>query len=299
MDENDRPLSGRMIAITGGARGIGLATAAALHRRGARLAIGDLDGDLAAAEAGKLGGDAIGVALDVTDRESFAALLDQAEERLGPLYGLINNAGIMPVGLLHNETELTARRVIDVNVNAVITGTKLALERMRPRESGHIINIASQAGKVPLGGVASYCASKHAVVGFTGALADELRHSRIEATCVLPGVVKTELTAGLPQPRLLKPIEPAEVGEAIAHALIKPRRVVHVPRTGAAVLAVMGALPPRARRALETALGMKDGVMGIDPARDRGEYEARAARELASDSAEEPVPSEDGAGLRS
>src|SRR3954453_11029753 len=94
------PLGGRVVAITGAARGIGLATAKALADRGARLAIADLDGELARVEAAALPGPGphAGYTADVTDPEAFAAFLDEAERDLGPIDVLVNNAGIMPVG---------------------------------------------------------------------------------------------------------------------------------------------------------------------------------------------------------
>src|SRR6059036_4144738 len=98
MTREPRSLSGKVVAITGGARGIGLATARALARQGARVALGDLDGELAAQVAAELGGDAFGVGVDVTDNAAFAAFLDGVEHRLGPLDVLVNNAGIMSPG---------------------------------------------------------------------------------------------------------------------------------------------------------------------------------------------------------
>jgi NADP-dependent 3-hydroxy acid dehydrogenase YdfG len=280
MHADSTSLDGRVVAITGGARGIGRATAAALVRKGARVAIGDLDLELTRTTAQELGGGVIALELDVTDRESFAAFVAGAVERLGPLDALINNAGIMPVGRLHQESDATARRVMDINVHGVIFGSKLALEQMLPRGRGHIVNVASQAGKAPFGGLATYCASKYAVVGFTASLADELRDTDIHATCVMPAIVNTELSEGLPSPRMMRPIQPEDVADAIVAALERPRLNVHVPRTGAAIIATLNVLPPRGRSLVERALGMDHGVANVDPATRAG-YEARAARDVA------------------
>jgi NAD(P)-dependent dehydrogenase (short-subunit alcohol dehydrogenase family) len=275
-----KSISGRVVAITGGARGIGRATAAAAVANGARVAIGDLDLELAESTANELGHGTVAIALDVTDRESFAAFLDQTEAQIGPLDVLINNAGIMPVGHLVDESDETARRIMDINVHGVIFGSKLALQRMQPRNRGHIVNIASQAGKTPLGGLASYCASKYAVVGFTESLADELRNTDINVTCVMPAIVRTELSQGFPEPRLLKPIQPEQVAALIVAALERPRLKVHAPRSGGLLLAAMNAMPVRLRPYVEKALGSEHGVMRIDPA-SRSGYETRAAREVA------------------
>ena len=123
----------KVVAITGGARGIGRATAAALIAQGARIAIGDIEASLAERTAQELGNGTIGLALDVTDRASFATFLDEVEGRLGPLDVLINNAGIMPIGSFVDESDATAKRMIDINLSGVIFGSKLALERFLPR----------------------------------------------------------------------------------------------------------------------------------------------------------------------
>ena len=140
-------LRGRIVAITGGARGIGKATARALVLKGAKVAIGDLDRELAEQTAAEIGGDTLALELDVTRRDSFEGFLDQVEERLGSLDVLINNAGIMPLGQFVEEDDATAHRMVDINVHGVMYGMKLALPRMQRRGSGHLVNIASQAGK--------------------------------------------------------------------------------------------------------------------------------------------------------
>jgi NAD(P)-dependent dehydrogenase (short-subunit alcohol dehydrogenase family) len=269
-----RSLSGRVAAITGGARGIGRATAQALTRKGARVAIGDLDLALAERTAEVIGGAALALGLDVTDRSSFELFLAQTEDQLGPLDVLINNAGIMPIGPFSAEAEETARRVLEINTWAVILGCKLALARMLPRGSGHIVNVASQAGKVGFAGGAAYCASKHAVVGLTTSLADELDGTGIELSCVMPAVVNTELASGLPRTRLVKPVEPADVADAIVAALRHPRLNVHVPRI-AASFGVMTLPPIGVKHRLERLLGAEQALLNTDPA-ERAEYEARA-----------------------
>ena len=147
MAKQPRSLSGKVVAITGGARGIGRATAAALVRKGAKVALGDIDIELAEQTAAELGGGTLALSLDVTDRASFECFLDETEQQLGPLDVLINNAGIMQLGLLAEESDATTTRQIDINLHGVICGSKLALQRFLPRRSGHLVNIASTAGK--------------------------------------------------------------------------------------------------------------------------------------------------------
>src|SRR6202035_1265030 len=122
MARTPRSLVGSVVAITGGGRGIGRATAVALIAQGARVAIGDIDAALAERTAQELGSGTIGLPLDVTERASFAAFLDQVEERLGALDVLVNNAGIMPIGPFLEETDATARRIVDINLHGVLLG---------------------------------------------------------------------------------------------------------------------------------------------------------------------------------
>jgi NAD(P)-dependent dehydrogenase (short-subunit alcohol dehydrogenase family) len=271
-----RSLSGRVVAITGGARGIGRAAAKALARSGARVAVGDLDAGLAEQTAAAIGGGVLALELDVSDRASFAQFLHETEEQLGPLDVLINNAGIMPIGPFSAESDETARRVLEINTWAVIVGSKLALALMLPRGSGHIVNVASQAGRVGFAGGATYCASKHAVVGLTRSLADELDGTGIDVSCVMPAVVNTELSSGLPQTRLIKPVEAEDVAEAIVAALERPRLNVHVPRI-AASFGIMPLLPIATKRRLERLLGGEQALLNTDP-RERHDYETRVSR---------------------
>src|SRR5579859_2478254 len=221
MAKQPRILAGENAAITGGARGIGRATAKALLDKGMKVALGDLDADAARATAAELGPRCVGLPLDVTDRDSFAAFLDAAEEQIGPLDVLVNNAGIMQVGRFIDEDDLTARRMIDINLHGVILGMKLALDRMLPRDHGNIVNISSQAGKFGTPGGATYAATKHAVVGLTEAVRGELRlmHSHVALSYVMPSVVNTELGSGLGQVRGVANLEPSEVADAIVDAL--------------------------------------------------------------------------------
>src|SRR5436305_1685013 len=191
-----RSLSNKVVAITGGARGIGYATARALAHRGARVAIGDLDGDLAGQVAAELGGDAFGIGVDVTDNAAFAAFLDGLEHRLGPLDVLVNNAGIMSPGLIEDEDEAMTARAIAINLHAVIHGTREAVRRMKPRRTGHIVNMSSAVSKVTGTGCATYCATKFGVAGFTEAVAMELRGTGVEISVVRPSLCHTDLASG-------------------------------------------------------------------------------------------------------
>jgi NADP-dependent 3-hydroxy acid dehydrogenase YdfG len=276
MAKEPRSLHGKVVAITGGARGIGKATAKALAREGAKIAIGDLDRELAEKTASELGPEAIGLGLDVTERESFANFLDQVTERLGSLDVLINNAGIMPIGPFLEEDDATARRQIDINLHGLIYGMKLALPGMAERGSGHVINLASQAGKAGFPGGATYSGTKHAVVGLSEAVRGELRDTGVEISVVMPAVVNTELGSGLPENRAVKKLEPEEVADEIVRALQFPKFDVWVPRNTVALHKVLQLLPRGAREAFARFI-KADKVLAEPDRAARAKYEDRAA----------------------
>ena len=219
MAKQRRSLSGKVVAITGGARGIGKATATALVRKGCRVAIGDLDLALAEQTAAGLGGGTIALPLDVTDRASFAAFLDEAERQLGPL-------------------DVVDQQRRDHAGDAVRRGDR----RLDPPPARHQPATASSSApswrssgcaraaaatsstsprrpaKAGFPGIATYSATKHAVVGLSEAVRAELRGSGVEIACVMPTVVNTELTAGVGQ-RWVKPVEAEDVANEIVDAL--------------------------------------------------------------------------------
>ncbi|HEX5609374.1 MAG TPA: SDR family oxidoreductase [Solirubrobacterales bacterium] len=288
MAKERRSLSGKVVAITGGARGIGKATATALVRKGCRVAIGDLDLELAEQTATGLGGGTIALPLDVTDRASFEAFLEETERQLGPVDAVINNAGIMPVTPFVDETGDSVKRQIDINLHGVITGTQLAIERLRPRGSGYIVNIASQAGKAGIPGIATYSATKHAVVGLSEAVRAELRDSGVEVLCVMPTIVNTELTSGVGQ-RWIKPVEAEDVANEIVDAMEVPRFDVFVPRANGGLYKFMNLLPRKAREAMGRAMGVDKLMFEVDHGARRA-YEERAAASEPSAEAEAPEP---------
>ncbi|HLJ02631.1 MAG TPA: SDR family oxidoreductase [Solirubrobacteraceae bacterium] len=288
MAKAPRSLAGQVVAITGGARGIGRATAAALIREGARVAIGDIEASLAEKTAADLGAGTVGLALDVTDRGSFAGFLDQVEQRLGPLDVLVNNAGIMPIGPFIEETDSTARRMIDINLHGVIFGSKLALERFIPRRRGHLVQIASAAGKWGIAGGATYCATKHAVVGLSEAIAQEVKGTGVEVSVVMPTVVNTELGSGLPQTRAFKPVQPEDVADAIVEALKTGRFDVYVPKSIGATVRMGSLMPRRAWQAISHLL-KGDQVLAKPDHLARAAYEARMEQMMGSPAAPAPV----------
>jgi NAD(P)-dependent dehydrogenase (short-subunit alcohol dehydrogenase family) len=276
MARTQRPLSGKVVAITGGARGIGRATAAALAREGCRVAIGDLDAHAAEHAAAEIGAGCAGLALDVTDPASFEAFLDRIESELGPLDVMVNNAGILHLGPFVEEDEVRQRRQVDINLHGPMRGTKLALRRMVPRGTGHIVNVASSASRVAPPGIATYAATKHGVQGFTEAVRTEQRGSGVDFSYVMPGVVKTEMIAGYEAGRGVRAVEPEEVAAAIVDALKTGRVEVFVPRSLGPMLRVTAFAPRPVREWLNRALKVDRITWNADRA-SREAYEARAA----------------------
>jgi short-subunit dehydrogenase len=248
MAKNRHSLSGKVVAITGGARGIGKATAAALVNKGCRVAIGDLDLELAEKTAAHLGGGTVALPL----------------------------AGIMPVTPFEEESEDSIRRQVDINLIGVITGTQLAVRRFRQRGSGHIVNIASQAGKSGIPGIATYSGTKHAVVGLSEAVRAELRGSGVEVSCVMPTVVNTELTSGVGQ-KWIKPVEASDVADEIVDALEAPRFDVFVPRANGILYKILTPLPRSWREAIGRAMKVDKLMLEVDHNARRA-YEERAAK---------------------
>jgi NADP-dependent 3-hydroxy acid dehydrogenase YdfG len=291
MAKERRSLSGKVAAITGAARGIGKATAKALVQKGCRVAIGDLDLTLAEQTAAELGGGTIALRVDVTDRASLEGFLDEAEKQLGPLDVMVNNAGIMPVTPFMEEGDDSIHRQIEINVYGVVTGTQLALERMLPRRSGHVVNLASSAGKAGVPGIATYSGTKHAVVGFTEAMRAEFRDSGVNFTYVMPVTVNTALTEGVSDTRGVKKVEPEEVGNAIVDALEVSRVDVYIPRSLKYTVAVGGILPRGVREAMARLMGVDKILTTVDPSSRRA-YEERASKSRSADAEREAEPAQ-------
>jgi short-subunit dehydrogenase len=268
-----RPIAGRVVAVTGAARGIGRATARTLVARGARVAVGDLDAAAAEELGAELGG--YGGGLDVTRRESFAAFLAGAEKALGPLDVLVNNAGVMHVGPFLEEDDAWTRRQLEINAGGVALGMKLVLPGMLARGSGHVVNVASAAAKLGIPREAVYSASKHAVAGLSEAVRAELRGSGVELSLVMPGLVRTDLAAGTTRGSIV--LTPEDVAVAIAGVLERPRFDVYVPRAYAAIALLATALPRRVREPLLRLAGTERNTARTT-VEDRAAYEERMER---------------------
>lgn len=273
----ERSLEGATVAITGSAQGIGKATASQMVARGARVALGDLDLEAVTAAASDIGPQAVGLQLDVTDPESFREFLDSTESLLGPLDGLVNNAGVMILGPVDEEDPAATAKMIAVNLTGVITGTRLAMEKMKPRRRGRIINIASQVGKAGLAGGATYCATKSAVIGFSESVRAELKGSGVGISWVLPGLVDTELSVGLPEIALMDPLAPEDVAAAVARTMVEGGSEVWVPAVNRFLDAPTRLLPRHLRERLMGLTGADQVLAGAD-SDSRKQYENQVTR---------------------
>jgi NAD(P)-dependent dehydrogenase (short-subunit alcohol dehydrogenase family) len=252
------------VAVTGGGSGIGRAVAEHFTRTGANVTVGDLDGS--------------DVALDVSDRDSFAAFLDAAEERHGPLDVLVNNAGVDWVGPFHDEPDEVSRREIDVNLMGTILGTRLALARMLPRGRGHVVNVASGVGRVPLPGSAVYSATKHGIVGLTESLRLEYRGSGVRFSLIQPAQVDTGMLAGLARPKLLPVVSADDVAEAVVRAVREGRFELWVPSSQGVTARLGYVMPRRLRELVMRVLGVGRIAGDADLAERRAYHERTFGR---------------------
>jgi 2-hydroxycyclohexanecarboxyl-CoA dehydrogenase len=184
-------LEGRTALVTGGASGIGAATARRLAAEGARVAIGDLNEDGAREVASEIDGHA--TALDVTDSASVRAAVDGAREALGPIDVLVNNAGTDRFAFFVNSDEELWDFVLGVNLRGVLAVTHAVLPGMHELGRGAIVNVASEAGRVGSQGSATYSAAKAGVIGFTKAIAREAARYGVRCNAVAPGPIETPL----------------------------------------------------------------------------------------------------------
>ena len=265
-------LRGRVVAVTGGARGIGDATARCLAAAGARVAVGDLDTDLAARSALQYGG--LALPLDVTSRDSFTGFLDKVEAEFGRVDGLVNNAGIMVIGR-HLDTPLDAQlKQLDVNLRGVVIGSHEAASRMVRAGGGTIVNVASLAGRIPTPGSAVYSGTKAAVIALSEALDAELSGQGVRVSAVLPSFTSTGLIDGTTAPKLSPPITPEQVAEAVTALFRRHRPVAAVPRSLAFGSTQWAAMPAWLKHRISRWTGLDTMFTDYDHAA-RSDYEHR------------------------
>ena len=210
-------LAGQVAVVTGASRGIGLAIARRLGQMGARVSLCARNAEnleRAASGLRAAGIQVLALRTDVTRGDQVASLVSETQRTFGPVDILVNNAGIGIFGPFQEHTEADWNSVMDTNLKSVFLVSRAVAPEMIRRKTGHIINIASLAGKSAFANGAVYCASKWGLLGLTGCMAEELRAHGIRVSAICPGSVATEFSphAGKDPARMLQP-------EDVAHAV--------------------------------------------------------------------------------
>ena len=232
-------LEGKVAAITGASSGIGEATALALAAEGAAVALAARREDRVADLASRIeggGGRALAVATDVTDEEQANSFVAQANEKLGGLDVLVNNAGVMLLGPVAGAPTDQWRQMIEVNLLGLLYCTHAALPIMGAAGSGDIVNVSSVAGRTASLGSGVYNMTKWGVVGFSEALRQECSHAGVRVTAIEPGWVDTELQGHNEHPAVVAGMKKAmekvervldadDIARAITFAVTQPPHV--------------------------------------------------------------------------
>jgi 3-oxoacyl-[acyl-carrier protein] reductase len=218
---NDKPLDGKVALITGSSRGIGLAIARTLAAMGAKLGLCARNRERVhsvAAEFKRQGTSVAAVAGDLARPADIAPVVQETEQSLGPIEILVNNAGIGYFGPTHEASEANWDAVLDTNLKSVFLLSRAVAPGMIARRTGHIVNIASLAGKNAFAGGGIYCASKWGLLGLTECMAEDLRPHGIRVSAVCPGSVATDFSPHSGKDPL-KMLQPEDVAHAVAMIL--------------------------------------------------------------------------------
>jgi NAD(P)-dependent dehydrogenase (short-subunit alcohol dehydrogenase family) len=253
----------RAAIVTGAGSGLGREISADLARRGYAVLATDIDPEAAAATSREIGSAADSAALDVRDEDACRALAGSWAEAHGQLDLWVNNAGVIVTGNPWEQDAATRRGMLEVNAVGTMNGTVAALERMIPRNSGHVVNVVSLAGIVAAPGEVAYSASKHAAIAFTlGTLYDLRRagHRQIEISAVCPDGIWTPMledkladphAAGSFSGRLLTA---GEVAAAVGRLTERPRPILIMPRWRGPLLRLFDLFPRLSVRLLPLAM---------------------------------------------
>jgi NAD(P)-dependent dehydrogenase (short-subunit alcohol dehydrogenase family) len=269
-------LDGAAVVVTGGGRGIGRATAELFAARGATVCIGDLDRAVADETAAEIGARAYTV--DVTSAESWRRFVDAVLADCDRIDVLVNNAGVMPLGGVLEESDATSRMTMNVNVWGPLHGMRMVLPGMVERGRGHIVNVASMAGKLPVPGMAVYNASKFGAVGLSAAVRAEFAPAGVSVSTILPSAVRTGLSSGVPLGGGMPTVDPEDVAEAIVRTLDHRRAETAVPRYLAGWDLIDAVVPERLLDLGRRLIDDRRALTAVDPV-GRADYDRRLARQ--------------------
>jgi NAD(P)-dependent dehydrogenase (short-subunit alcohol dehydrogenase family) len=267
-------LRGAVVLITGAGRGIGRATAHAMAARGALIAVADLDRGAADEVAAEIGSAARAYTLDVRTRASWDACVAGVIADLGPIDILVGNAGVMPVAAFLDEPDEIGETTLDVNVWGLIHGMRTVAPAMVARGRGHIVNVASLAGKIAIPGLAVYNASKFAAVGLSSTARLEFAEAGVSVSTVLPSAVRTTLTSGLPLGKGLPTVDPEDIAAAVVRTVSTRRAQTPVPGYLAALDVGLALAPEALITLVRRVIGGNRAVTSVDPA-GRADFDER------------------------
>ncbi|RPA59029.1 SDR family oxidoreductase [Gordonia sp. L191] len=272
----------KTVLITGGARGIGAQTARRFADEGATVYICDIDIDVAEETAAGIPG-SYAVALDVTDRSSWSSAVSTIEQSAGCVDVLVNNAGVMPLGPFLDETEETTDLILDVNVRGVLNGIRAVIPAMIERKNGHIVNVASMAGRIAIPGMLTYNASKFGALGASLAARQEYDGTGVSICAILPAAVRTELSSGATLGGALPTVDPIDVADAVIGTLATRAAQTSVPEwVGPGWTLVSAVMPERLERFARKSIDDRR-ALSTDPVT-RGAYISRVSRHAAQHS---------------
>jgi NADP-dependent 3-hydroxy acid dehydrogenase YdfG len=231
-------IKNKIAIVTGASSGIGFATALALSKKGAKVAIGARRTDMLSELEKKIkenGGEVYSQKLDVTKKNECISFVNNVIKKWGTVDILVNNAGLMPLSFFKNLKIDEWDQMIDVNIKGVLYCTGAVVTHMLENKSGHIINISSVAGRIVFPAGSVYCATKHAITAFSEGLRQELSvRKNIRVTCIEPGVVATELTNTITDESLqgfvenakkMESLQAEDIANAIVYAVESPNHV--------------------------------------------------------------------------
>jgi NADP-dependent 3-hydroxy acid dehydrogenase YdfG len=231
-------LEGKVAIITGASSGIGEATAIALAAEGAKVVIAARRVERLEAVAKQIidhGGQALSIVSDITDEAQAKNVIQKAYAEFGHIDILVNNAGISFPGRIENADPSNWRKMIDINVLALMYTTHIALPIFKAQKSGHIVNISSVAGRIARAGMAGYNVTKWGVNAFSEALRQEVYQDNIRVTIIEPGLVETEIDQHITdivakqeieaRRKAITPLQSEDIAAAIVYAVSQPQHV--------------------------------------------------------------------------